>query len=163
MSPSNKGVPENSSPVIPRLFCLEPDNAADYYVEVFGAEDLGRRPGPDGRSVHALLLLSGGMIMVEAEWPGVPSRAPDRDGSSSVVVFAYVSDVDAIVTRARDRGARVLIEPANQFWGDRIAWIADPFGHVWTIATRVEETTEGERQSRWSQIVSEQHSSGAEA
>lgn len=163
MASSSKGVPENSSPVIPRLFCADPDRAVDYYVEVLGAEDIGRRPGPDGHTSHALLLLSGGMIMVEAEWPGVPSRAPSPDGRSSVVVFAYVSDVDAIVTRARARGARILLEPADQFWGDRTAWIADPFGHVWTIASRVEETTEGQRQERWSNIVSKQKQFGNES
>lgn len=156
MAPPGKGVPENSSPVIPRLFCSDPDSAVDYYVEALGAEEVGRRPGADGRTVHALLQLSGGMIMVEAEWPGVPSRAPGPDGSSSVVIFAYVDDVDVIVARARARGARILSEPANQFWGDRTAWIVDPFGHVWTIASRVEETTEDQRQVRWSGIVSEQ-------
>lgn len=57
MALSSKGVPENSSPIIPRLFCSDPDSAVDYYVEVLGAEDLGRRPGPDGRTAHALLLL----------------------------------------------------------------------------------------------------------
>jgi PhnB protein len=160
---SSKGVPENSSPVIPRLFCTDPDSAVDYYVEVLGAEDIGRRPGADGHTSHALLLLSGGMIMVEAEWPGVPSRAPSPDGSSSVVIFAYVDDVDAIVTRARAMGARILLEPADQFWGDRTAWIADPFGHVWTIASRVEETTEGQRHERWSKMVSEQKQFGDES
>jgi PhnB protein len=94
--------------------------------------------------------------MVEAEWPGVPSRAPSPDGSSPVVIFAYVADVDATVARANARGARILVEAANQFWGDRTAWIVDPFGHAWTIASRVEDTTEDQRQERWSQIVSQQ-------
>lgn len=156
MTASRKGIPENSSPVIPRLFCSEPDAAVEFYVQALGAEELGRRPGPDGRTAHALLLLSGGMIMVEAEWPGVPSRAPSPDGSSPVVIFAYVADVDATVARANARGARILVEAANQFWGDRTAWIVDPFGHAWTIASRVEDTTEDQRQERWSQIVSQQ-------
>lgn len=156
MTASRKGIPENSSPVIPRLFCSEPDAAVEFYVQALGAEELGRRPGPDGRTAHALLLLTGGMIMVEAEWPGVPSRAPSPDGSSPVVIFAYVADVDATVARANARGARILVEAANQFWGDRTAWIVDPFGHAWTIASRVEDTTEDQRQERWSQIVSQQ-------
>lgn len=159
MAGSRKGIPENSSPIIPRLFCSDPDAAVDFYMQALGAEDLGRRPGPNGRTAHALLLLSGGMIMVEAEWPGVPSCAPNPDGSSPVVIFAYVADVDATVTRASTRGARVLVAAANQFWGDRTAWIVDPFGHVWTIASRIEETTEDQRQERWSQIVSQQKSS----
>lgn len=156
MAASRKGIPENSSPVIPRLFCSEPDAAVEFYIQALAAEELSRRPGPDGQTAHALLLLSGGMIMVESEWPGVPSRAPSPDGSSPVVIFAYVADVDATVARANARGARILVEAANQFWGDRTAWIVDPFGHVWTIASRVEDTTEDQRQERWSQVVSQQ-------
>jgi PhnB protein len=152
-------VPESSSPIIPRLFCKDPDAAVDFYVRAFGASDLGRRTGPDGRTAHALLTLSGGMIMVDAEWPGVPTRSPAMDGSSPVVVFAYVEDVDSIVTRAIAHGARVLVEAANQFWGDRTAWIIDPAGHVWTLASRIEDTTEPQRQERWSKIASSQLSS----
>ena len=156
MPQARKGVPENSSPIIPRLFCENPDEAVDFYLTAFGATELGRRPGSDGRKVHALLMLSGGMIMVDAPWPGVPTKPPNPDGSSPVVIFAYVEDVDATFLRATSQGARVLIEPTDQFWGDRTAHIVDPAGHVWTIASRVEQTTEGQRNERWSQIVSDQ-------
>jgi PhnB protein len=108
---SHKGIPDGSSPIMPRLFCKDPDDAIDFYVHALGAEEMGRRPGPDGQTAHALLRLSGGMFMVEAEWPAVPSRAPNPDGSSPVVVFAYVEDVDASVAGARSRGAQVLTEP----------------------------------------------------
>jgi PhnB protein len=154
MSVTAKGIPANSSPSIPRLFCKDPDAAAEFYIEALGATDLGRRTGADGRTAHILLTLSGGMFMVEAEWPAVPSRAPTTDGSSPVVIFAYVADVDAVLDRARASGARVLQEAASQFWGDRTAWIIDPAGHVWTIASRIEETTEGEREQRWEEIRS---------
>lgn len=98
------------------------------------------------------------MIMIEAEWPGLPSRAPKLDGSSSVVVFVYVEDVDKTVERAVASGAKVLYPVQNQFWGDRIGWVMDPAGHVWTIATRIEETTEAERKGRWSAILAEKDS-----
>lgn len=155
MGEARKGIPENSSPIIPRLFCSDPDAAVEFYTQALGAEELSRRPGPDGRTAHALLLLSGGMIMVEAEWAAMPSRAPDPDGRSPVAIFAYVADVDATVARAASHGARVLVEAANQFWGDRTAWIVDPGGHVWTIASRIEDTTEDQRQERWSHIASQ--------
>ena len=90
------------------------------------------------------------MIMIEGEWPTLPSRAPSADGSSPVVIFVYVPDVDKTVERAIAAGAQVLLPLQDQFWGDRIAWIMDPSGHVWTIATRVEETTPQERTDRWS-------------
>ena len=90
------------------------------------------------------------MIMIEGEWPTLPSRAPSADGSSPVVIFVYVPDVDKTVERAIAAGAQVLVPLQDQFWGDRIAWIMDPSGHVWTIATRIEETTAQERTDRWS-------------
>jgi PhnB protein len=92
--------------------------------------------------------------MIEGEWPSLPSRAPTSDGSSPVVIFVYVADVDKTVERAVAGGAKVLVELQDQFWGDRIGWVMDPAGHVWTIATRIEETTEEERRNRWSRISS---------
>ena len=93
------------------------------------------------------------MIMIEAEWPTLPGRAPIPDGTSPVVIFVYVEDVDRAVERAVEQGARVLVPARNQFWGDRTAWIMDPSGHVWTLATRIEETTAPEREDRWSRIL----------
>jgi PhnB protein len=124
----------------------------EFCKTAFGALELGRRPGPDGKIAHALLTIAGEMIMIESEYPGLPSRVPVADGSSPVVIFIYLADVDAAVERAASAGARVLIPLKNQFWGDRTAWIMDPAGHVWTVATRIEETTNEERDQRWEQI-----------
>jgi PhnB protein len=71
------------------------------------------------------------------------------------VIFVYVEDVDKTVERAVAGGARVLTPVQDQFWGDRSGWVMDPSGHVWTIATRIEETSEEERRDRWSRILSE--------
>jgi PhnB protein len=148
-----RGVPENSSVVIPRLVCRDPARAIEFCAGVFDAVELGRRPGPDGAVAHALMTIGPAMIMIETEWPALPSRAPTPDGSSPVVIFVYVGDVDRTVERAVASGARVLLPAQNQFWGDRIAWIMDPSGHVWTVATRLEETTARERADRWSAIL----------
>jgi PhnB protein len=150
-----KGIPDNSSVVIPRLVCRDPAEAVDFYKRTFEAVELNARPGPDGRVAHALLTIGPAMIMVETEWPTLPSRAPIQDGSSPVVVFVYVEDVDRTVERAVAGGAQVLYPAQNQFWGDRIAWIMDPAGHVWTIATRIEETTAQQRDDRWSKELEE--------
>jgi len=152
MEGRTRGVPENSSVVIPRLFCRDPESAIEFCVETFAAVELGRRPGPDGKCVHALMAIGPAMIMIEAEWPGLTSRAPVPDGSSPVVIFVYVEDVDETLERAASLGAEVLRPAENQFWGDRIAWIMDPAGHVWTVATRIEDTTAEEREQRWSTI-----------
>jgi PhnB protein len=93
------------------------------------------------------------MVMIEGEWPTLASRAPQPDGSSPVVIFIYVEDVDKAVERAVAAGAKVLIPVKDQFWGDRTGRIVDPSGHVWTVASRVEETSSEERTERWSSIV----------
>lgn len=98
-----KGIPDNSSVVIPRLVCRDVPAAIEFCVDVLNAVELGRRPGPDGKAVHALLTIGPAMIMIETEWPTLPSRAPALDGTSPVLIFVYVEDVDD--RRAR-RGTR---------------------------------------------------------
>jgi PhnB protein len=153
MAAGVKRVPDNSSVLIPRLVCANPQREMDFAVTVFGATVLNQRPGPDGSLAHALLTIGPAMLMLESEWPTLPSRAPRDDGSSPVVIFVYVEDVDATVERACVHGARVLVPLQNQFWGDRIAWVMDPAGHVWTVASRIEETTADERTERWAGIL----------
>jgi PhnB protein len=154
MVAQHKGVPEGASAVIPRLFCRDVEAQIEFCCEALGAVESVRRPGPDGRVAHAMLTFGPAMLMLEAEWPGLPSRAPNLDGSSPVVIYLYVEDVDATVSRALQLGAKLVIPIETQFWGDRIGWIQDPAGHMWTIATRVEKTTEDERRERWSQNLS---------
>ncbi len=155
-----KGVPVGASVIIPRLVCRDPAAEIDFCASTFHAVEGVRRPGPDGTVAHALMTIGPAMIMIEREWPVLPSRAPARDGSSPVVIYVYVEDVDKTVERARAAGAQVLIPPKDQFWGDRTAWITDPSGHVWTIATRIEETAEQERKDRWSAILAGQDRQG---
>lgn len=154
MTTKVRGIPENSSVVIPRLVCRDPASEIDFCLRSFKAVELRRRQGPDGTAVHALLTIGPQMLMIEAEWPTLPSRAPAMDGSSPVAIFVYVEDVDQAVGRAVECGAQILVPLQNQFWGDRIAWVMDPAGHVWTIASRIEETTEQQRENRWSGILS---------
>src|SRR6266545_4188436 len=115
-----KGITDDSAVVIPRLFGRDVAAAIDFCTNTFGAVERGRRPGPDGTVAHALMTIGPAMIMIEAEWPGLASRAPKLDGSSPVVIFVYVEDVDKTVERAVAGGAKILIPVANQFWGDRI-------------------------------------------
>jgi PhnB protein len=150
-----KGIPDNSSCIIPRLVCKDGAAEIDFCLATFGAVELNRRMGPDNMMVHALLTISNEMIMIEGEWPSLPSRAPKADGSSPVVIFVYVEDVDKTIERVIENGGTVIVQPQNQFWGDRIAWIMDPAGHVWTIATRIEETTPKERSDRWDAVSKE--------
>lgn len=145
-------IPDGVSAVMPMLVCRDASAEVQFCKDTFGAKELVSRPNPDGSVAHAALLISGAMIMIEAEFPTLSSRSPETDGSSPVVIYVYVEDVDAVVERAVAAGATLLIPVKDQFWGDRTGRIMDPLGHVWTISTRIEETSSGEREERWSAI-----------
>jgi PhnB protein len=153
MTKNVKPIPDGVPVVMPMLVCRDVSAAIDFCKATFNAVELVRRPGPDGTAAHAALTLGGAMIMIEAEWPTLASRAPQPDGSSPVVLYVYVEDVDLVLERAVAAGAKVLLPVKNQFWGDRTGRIIDPSGHVWTISTRIEETSAEEREERWSSIV----------
>lgn len=151
--PQRNRLPENTSIIMPRLVCHDAAAEMEFCKRTFDAEELNRRPGPNGTVAHGLLQIAGEMLMIEGEWPTLPSRAPFPDGTSPVVIFVYVADVDATVERAVANGARVLVPLQNQFWGDRIAWLMDPAGHVWTVASRIEDTAAEERTARWEKVL----------
>lgn len=155
MAAQHKGVPEGASAIIPRLICRNVEAEIEFCREALGAVEALRRPGPDGRAAHAMLIFGPAMLMLEAEGTTLPSRAPNLDGSSPVVIYLYVEDVDATVERALQSGGKLVVPVETHFWGDRMGWVQDPAGHMWTIATRVEETTEDQRRERWSKILSE--------
>ncbi|HSQ31453.1 MAG TPA: VOC family protein [Gemmatimonadaceae bacterium] len=155
MDTTSRILPENTSIIIPRLVCRDPAAELAFCVLALGAVSLNERPGPDGTLAHALLKIGPEMVMIEAEWPNLPSRAPAMDATSPVVIFLYVHDVDETVHRATQCGATVVVPLADQFWGDRTAWLMDPAGHVWTVATRIEQTTAEERTQRWNKVLDE--------
>ena len=148
-----KPIPDGVPVVMPMLVCRDASAELEFCKTTFGAVELLRRPGPDGTVAHALVTIGPAMVMIEAEWPTLASRAPQSDGSSPVVIYVYVEDVDKVIARAVAAGAKVLLPVKNQFWGDRTGRIVDPSGHVWTISTRVEETSSDQREQRWSSIV----------
>ena len=150
-----KPIPEGVPVVMPMLVCRNAAAEIEFCKIAFNAVELVRRPGPDDTVAHAALTIGGAMIMIEGEWPGLASHAPQLDGSSSVVIYVYVEDVDKVMEQAVAAGATILMPVKNQFWGDRTGRIVDPSGHVWTISTRIEETSFTEREKRWSSISKE--------
>ena len=148
-----KGVPDGVQAVFPMLVCRDPAAEMAFCAAAFEAVEEVRRPAPDGSTVHVAMRINGAFIVAQAEFPGaLSSRAPALDGSSPVVLFVYVDDVDRAVDRAAAAGARIVLPPQDQFWGDRTARIVDPLGHVWTVASRIEETTEEQRAARWARV-----------
>jgi PhnB protein len=122
------------------LICRDGASEIEFCKSAFGAVELSRRAGEGGIVVHATLAIGGAMIMIHGEFSGLASRAPQPDGSSSVVIYLYVEDVDATIAQAVGAGAKVLIPAADLPWGDRTGRIVDSSGHVWNVATRVEST-----------------------
>lgn len=148
-----KSIPEGVQAVFPMLVCKSPEAEMNFCASAFSAVEQVRRAGPDGSPIHIAMRISDAFLVVQSEFPDVvASRAPSPDGSSPVVIFVYVADVDHAVERAVAKGATVLMPAQNQFWGDRTARILDPSGHVWTVASRLEETTEEQRSERWADI-----------
>ena len=151
-----KPIPETSPRVIPMLVCRNPEAEIEFCERVLQAEVGVRRPGPDGKTIHAALELGEARIIIQAEFPQLASTAPELDGSSPVVIFVYVEDVDRAVEMTLAAGGSVLLPAQDQFWGDRSARVMDPSGHVWTIASRIEDTSEQQRTERWNHIRREQ-------
>lgn len=148
-----KSIPAGVQAVFPMLVCESPDAEMSFCASAFGAVEQVRRPGPDGSAIHIAMRINEAFLVVQSEFPDVvASRVPRPDGSSPVVIFVYVADVDEAVERAVAKGAKVTMPAQDQFWGDRTARIIDPSGHVWTVASRLEETTEEQRAKRWSDI-----------
>ncbi len=146
-----KSIPDGVQAVFPMLVCQSPEAEMNFCAVAFGAVEQVRRPGPDGSPMHIAMRINEAFLVVQSEFPDVvASRTPSRDGSSPVVIFVYVGDADQAVERAVAMGASILMPAQDQFWGDRTARIMDPSGHVWTVASRIEETTEEQRAKRWS-------------
>src|SRR5712675_1473045 len=104
-----KPIPDSVPVVMPMLVCRDASAEIDFCKTTFGAMELVRRPGLDGTVAHAALTIGGAMVMIEGEWPTLASRAPQPDGSSPVVIYVYVEDVDKVIERAQSAGARVLL------------------------------------------------------
>src|SRR5688500_1183031 len=95
-----KPIPEGVPIIMPMLVCRDVAAEIDFCKTAFNAVEIVRRPGPDGSAAHAALKISGAMLMLEAEWPSLASRPPQADGSSPVVLYLYVENIDSVIERA---------------------------------------------------------------
>lgn len=120
--------------ITPYLLYEDAAAALDFLSRAFGFTETMRLPSPDGRVAHAEMELGEGMIMLGQ--PGNGYRNPARLGATTVLMYAYVEDVDAHCARAREAGAEIVEEPADQEYGDRRYRVRDPEGHDWYFAER---------------------------
>ena len=141
-------VPEGYSTVSPYLAVDDAAEAIAYCKKAFGAEETVRMDAPDGKIGHAELRIGDSHVMLSDPFPQASTTPPKELGGTSGSIFMYVEDVDAVVQKAVDAGATVTMEVEDQFWGDRFGSITDPFGHIWSIATHVEDLTPEEIEER---------------
>jgi PhnB protein len=141
-------IPDGYNTVSPYLAVDDAERAIEYYKKAFGAEETVRMNGPDGRIGHAELKIGDSHLMLSDPFPQSSTKPPTELGGTSVSIFMYVEDVDAVVQKAVDQGATVTMEVEDQFWGDRFGSITDPFGHNWSIATHIEDLTPEEIEER---------------
>ena len=148
-----KPVPEGYNTVTPYLAVDDASAAIEYYKKAFGAKERVRMDTPDGKIGHAEVEIGDSLVMLSDPFPQATTRPPAELGGTSASVFLYVEDVDAVVRRAVDAGATVTMDVADQFWGDRFGSIRDPFGHIWSIATHVEDVSPEEMAERAKQAM----------
>jgi PhnB protein len=134
-SPTEKVEAMGIHRVTPHLVCAGAAKAIDFYKEAFGATEMMRLPGPDGKLMHAAVMINGSSVMLVDEFPQMGALAPTTLKGTPVTIHLMVDDVDAFTATAIAAGATVVMPVADQFWGDRYGVIADPFGHHWSIAT----------------------------
>ena len=152
-------IPEGYHSLTPYLAVEDASKAIDFYKEAFGAEELLRMPGPDGKIAHAELQLGDSKLMLSDPMPQSSVRPPSERGGTTASIFMYVEDVDATFAQAQRVGAEVVSELEDMFWGDRFGTLSDPFGHVWSLATHKEDLSEEEMAERSKAAMAEMPSS----
>jgi uncharacterized glyoxalase superfamily protein PhnB len=136
---SDDVAPGQPSGIAPHLVCKDASAAIDFYKKAFGAKEMVRLPGSDGRLMHAALEINGGIVMLADEYPDMGSVSPTTLGGSPVTLHLGVPDAEAAIARAAAAGATVTMPAQPMFWGDLYGIVTDPFGHVWSLATPMRE------------------------
>ncbi|MGH9901367.1 MAG: VOC family protein [Pyrinomonadaceae bacterium] len=148
MTNTTKTTPEGYHSVTPYLCVSDAASAIEFYKQAFGATELMRMPAPGGKIGHAEIKIGDSHIMLADEFPEMDFRSPQAVGGSPVQFYVYVEDVDAQAAQAVAAGAKLLKEVKDEFYGDRSGKLADPFGHIWNIATHKEDVSFEEVQKR---------------
>jgi PhnB protein len=143
-----KPIPDGYHTATPYLIITNAAQAIEFYKEAFGATELMRLATPDGKLMHAEIKIGDSPIMLCDECPDWNALSPQTIGGTTVSIVLYVDDVDAVVNRAVATGATVLMPVEDQFWGDRMGTVVDPYGHKWSIATHTEDVSPEEIDKR---------------
>jgi PhnB protein len=141
-------IPQGYHSVTPYLIVAGAAEAIRFYGEAFGAEEVLRMPMPGGRIAHAEVRIGNSHIMLSDEWPDMDFLGPKARGGATASLMIYLEDVDSAWDRAIAAGCTAERPPEDQFWGDRMGTLVDPFGHRWSLATHIEDVSDEELQRR---------------
>ena len=156
---ATKPIPDGYRTATPYLIVKGAAEAIEFYKRAFGATEMLRMADPQGKVGHAEIKIGDSVIMLADEHPAMGYRGPRSLGGSSVSILLYLEDVDGVFERAVKAGAKAQRPVMNQFYGDRSGTLEDPFGHVWTIATHVEDVPPEEMKRRAEAAMKAAHSS----
>jgi PhnB protein len=155
MAATTKKIPEGMHTVTPHLVSAGASDAIDFYKKAFGAVEVSRLPGPDGKLMHGSFRIGDSIVMIADEFPDYGSVGPKSLKGTPVVVHLYVEDADAFAKRAVDAGAKLTLPVQDMFWGDRYGQLEDPFGHRWSVATHVRDLTPEEMEKAMQDMCKE--------
>jgi PhnB protein len=148
--PSENAIQE----MFPYLIVRDAPAAIDFYMRVFGAEEMMRLADPSGRVGHAQIKLGSSVVMLADEFPDRGVLSPLAYGGIGSFLHLHVDNVDEMAKRATDAGATIIAEPKTQFYGERTAKLQDPFGHQWLLGQHVEDVAPEEMQRRYTALKS---------
>lgn len=139
--------------VFPYLRVADAARAIAFYIEAFGASERFRLVEPSGRIGHAELQLGPAVLMLSDAYPEYGLVAPDEDTVLGASIHLHVDDCDAAAARAEAAGARIVMPPADQFYGERACRLRDPFGHQWLLGHEIERLAPEEMQRRYTALM----------
>ncbi len=144
MSTKVKAIPEGYHSITPYLIAKNAAEALQFYKKAFNAKEIFSMAGEDGRVKHAEVQIGNSRIMLADEFPEMNVYGPQTPGRTPVLIHLYVENVDEIFNQAVAAGATVTRPLSNQFYGDRIGCLTDPFGHSWSVASHIEDVPDEE-------------------
>lgn len=152
MEKSVNAIPKGFHSLSPYLTVNNALKAIEFYKKAFGAEELYRMEA-GGKIGHSELKVGDSRFFLSDEFPEMGNRAP-RENENGISMLLYVTNVDDTFKKALAAGATELEELKNQFWGDRMGALLDPFGHRWSLATHIEDVDPEEMEKRRKKLFS---------
>lgn len=160
MSTKVKPIPDGFHSITPYMTVKGAAAAIDFYKRAFGAIERGRFCTPDGSAIgHAEIIIGNSIIMLCDEMPMCGNKSPQTLGGSPMALLIYVENVDAAFKRAVDAGAKVEQPLEDRFYGERAGCVSDPFGHMWTLMTHIEDVSFEEIKTRMAAFYEKMKSS----